>query len=270
MKKEGLGLPANSTDQHVLPRWRYGQRFFLALSVLGFVGGCIGFALQSEFGFGFNFFALVSFALTALAVYLAIRIFRNQAAQSEADRSAQEKLLSRIDSSSSKAAKSAHSADVATGKMLQLLDTAKISKTGEHLTAEIRTAVMNAYAAVDPEGVKQILWVDDNIDWIGLERKALEAFGVATVWTPNTSSALELLTGNSFQVVITDMGRKEGPQEGYTLLDAMRKRKDNTPVIVYSSSSLPAHVAKVLAHGGQGATNDPGRLFELVLGQLAR
>lgn len=237
--------------------------------MVGLGGAFVGISPEIDFDHGLNSLALVSFALTSFAVYLAIRIFQNQAAQSEADRAAQQQLLQEIDQSSSRAADSANSASVNSEKLLRLLNRAQISKTGTQLTLEREVEALNAFGAVLPERANHVLWVDDNKDWIDLERAVLAAAGIATVWVSSTSRALELLAGNSFQVVITDMGRAEGRREGYVLLDAMRERGDDTPVIVYSSSSVPAHVEEVFAHEGQGAASDPSLLFELVMGQLS-
>lgn len=153
--------------------------------------------------------------------------------------------------------------------LLRRIDVAQTSKTGQGLTAERQQQVLAAYdlfAATDP---RRVLWVDDNRDWIDLERGMLEAAGVSTVWVPNTSRALDLLNGNDFQAVITDMNRAEGAREGFALLDAMRQRGDGTPLIVYSGLNATAQLHEVLDRGGQGATNDPSRLFELVIKEVS-
>lgn len=129
---------------------------------------------------------------------------------------------------------------------------------------------MDAYERAAGIDFKCVLWVDDNERWIEYERAMLEAAGVSTVWVPSTERALELLTGNSFHTIISDMGRSEGPQEGFALLDAIRARGYQTPLIVYSGSDRSDHVRAVLDRGGQGATNDPSRLFELVMNEVSR
>lgn len=96
----------------------------------------------------------------------------------------------------------------------------------------------------------------------------LSESGVATVWVRCTEDALMLLEGNSFDLVITDMGRAEGEREGYVLLDAMRSEGDLTPLVVYSGSNDPKHIEEVYEHGGQGATNNPVELFTMVMKQL--
>lgn len=154
--------------------------------------------------------------------------------------------------------------------LLYRINTAQKAKTGQDLTDERRTQLMDAYERAAGIDFKCVLWVDDNERWIEYERAMLEAAGVSTVWVPSTARALELLAGNTFHTIISDMGRTEGPQEGFALLNAIRERGDQTPLIVYSGSDRPDHVRAVLDRGGQGATNDPSRLFELVMNEVSR
>jgi hypothetical protein len=66
-------------------------------------------------------------------------------------------------------------------------------------------------------------------------------------------------------VIISDMGRAEGPREGYVLLDSLRNAGNQTPLYFYTSSSRPDHVRETLEHGGQGLTNQPQELFRMVM-----
>jgi CheY-like chemotaxis protein len=111
---------------------------------------------------------------------------------------------------------------------------------------------------------KQVLWVDDRPENNVYERRAFEATGIKFTLALNTAEALDQLFRQSFGAVISDMGRKEGPREGYALLDAMRKRGDRTPLFFYASSRAPEHVQETLEHGGQGCTNDANDLFRMV------
>ncbi len=109
-----------------------------------------------------------------------------------------------------------------------------------------------------------VLWVDDNPQNNVYEREALEAVGVRFVLTETTADALDILSRQSFGAIISDMGRREGPREGYALLDALRDRGDDTPLFFFASSNAPEHRRETLEHGGQGCTNDGQQLFEMV------
>ncbi len=133
---------------------------------------------------------------------------------------------------------------------------------------QIEDVVRSVESAVKlvQEGTKNsvVLWVDDNPQNNVYERKALESVGIGFVLSGNTAEALNILSMRPFGAIISDMGRREGPREGYALLDALRARGDDTPLFFYASSNSPEHRRETLEHGGQGCTNDGQELFEMV------
>ena len=115
-----------------------------------------------------------------------------------------------------------------------------------------------------------ILWVDDRPENNTFERQAFEAASFRFTLALSTDQALSLLNQNSFAAIISDMGRKEGPREGYALLDSIRRSGDNTPFFIYASSNAPEHKRETERHGGQGCTNHAQELFEMVTSTLSR
>ena len=89
-----------------------------------------------------------------------------------------------------------------------------------------------------------------------------------TTLVRDTGEALSILRDNGFDVVISDMGRFDNDRAGYELLSALRQGGCGTPFVIYSSSRDPEHVAEVIDRGGQGATNDPVELFEIILNEI--
>ena len=146
--------------------------------------------------------------------------------------------------------------------------------TGRHqgpaTEADIRKIVESVQyvTATRPGGISnwrnQILWVDDRPENNTYEREAFEAIGLRFTLVLSTDEAFEKLSQNKYSVIISDMGRREGPREGYVLLDRLRKDGDLTPLFFYATSNAPEHVQETLEHGGQGCTNDPRHLFEMV------
>jgi CheY-like chemotaxis protein len=110
-----------------------------------------------------------------------------------------------------------------------------------------------------------ILWVDDRPANNIFERRAFEAFGVRFTLALSTEEAFQKISSNKFSVIISDMERKEGPREGYVLLDRLRELGNKTPLFFYASSNSPEHKRQTLEHGGQGCTNDPNELFDMVM-----
>jgi CheY-like chemotaxis protein len=81
----------------------------------------------------------------------------------------------------------------------------------------------------------------------------------------STKDALEILGKERFAAIISDMGRTEGPREGYVLLDALRTRGDQTPFFIYSASNAPQHKREAAGRGAQGSTNVAKELYDMVI-----
>jgi CheY-like chemotaxis protein len=110
-----------------------------------------------------------------------------------------------------------------------------------------------------------VLWVDDRPENNVNERAAFEALGISFTLALSTTEALARVEASDFAVVISDMGRAEGPREGYVLLDKLRKSGNQTPLYFYVASSEPQHVRETFEHGGQGCTSQPQELFRMVM-----
>lgn len=109
-----------------------------------------------------------------------------------------------------------------------------------------------------------ILWVDDRPDNNIYERRAFESMGLEFTLALSTNEALEILSTKRFAAIISDMGRNEGPREGYVLLDAIRTKGNETPFFIYAGENSLAHKREAEKHGGQGSTNNPQELFEMI------
>ena len=109
-----------------------------------------------------------------------------------------------------------------------------------------------------------ILWVDDRPANNEYERQAFEGVGLRFTLALSTAEAFERLSQNKYAAIISDMGRREGPREGYVLLDRLRQQADRTPLFFYASSNAPEHKRETQEHGGQGCTNNAQELFEMV------
>ncbi len=137
----------------------------------------------------------------------------------------------------------------------------------ERLVAMVQHA-QPSNAPVREDWRRRILWVDDRPDNNIHERAAFEAVGITFMLVESTNTALEALAHRKFGAIISDMGRREGPKEGYVLLDAIRKQNDRTPFFIYASSNAPEHKRETAQHGGQGCTNDAQELFQMVTSSL--
>ncbi len=129
----------------------------------------------------------------------------------------------------------------------------------------VETVRATGTAAGSGDGERnQILWVDDRPENNTYERRALQGVGLRFTLALSTDEAFERLSQTKYGAIISDMGRREGPREGYALLDRLRKEGDRTPLFFYASSNAPEHKRETREHGGQGCTNNAQELFEMV------
>ncbi len=64
------------------------------------------------------------------------------------------------------------------------------------------------------------------------------------------------------------MGRPEGPDAGYVLLEAVRAHDGRTPFFIYTGSDSPEHRREAARRGAQGFTSRPAELVDMVVGAL--
>ena len=122
---------------------------------------------------------------------------------------------------------------------------------------------------IKKDGVKKwknkILWVDDRPENNVYERQAFESQGIHFSLALSTDEAIDNLKSNKYAAIISDMGRKEGPKEGYVLLEKLRKAGIRTPFFIYAGSNAPEHKRMAKEKGAQGSTNRAQELFSLVM-----
>lgn len=135
---------------------------------------------------------------------------------------------------------------------------------------EIVNAVSNTTKKQKLEKWKnRVLWVDDQPENNVYERQAFEAQGIEFTLALTTNDALEQIKANKFAAIISDMGRKEGAQEGYVLLEKLRAMGDKTPFVIYAGSNRPEHKRLARERGATGSTNRADELFQLVMGGIS-
>jgi CheY-like chemotaxis protein len=139
----------------------------------------------------------------------------------------------------------------------------EIGRAADSVVQGIKAAKRASYTPVEGWR-KHILWVDDRPENNTYERSAFESMGIEFTLALSTKEALEKLATERFVAIISDMGRREGPKEGYVLLDTIRRNGDHTPFFIYAGSSAVKHRREAEEHGAQGSTNDPQELFAMV------
>jgi DNA-binding winged helix-turn-helix (wHTH) protein len=115
---------------------------------------------------------------------------------------------------------------------------------------------------------KRILWVDDKPDNNVREREAMAAFNVRFDLALSTEAALQRLRGDSYDLIISDMGRGTNLRAGYDLLRQLRQGGDSTRVIFYTSSCTEEQMQEARTRGALGCATRISELMQMALSTL--
>jgi Response regulator containing CheY-like receiver, AAA-type ATPase, and DNA-binding domains len=132
--------------------------------------------------------------------------------------------------------------------------------------SEAATNLANANINLEHSDSKSvtILWVDDRPKNNVYEREAFASLGFKFDLALSTDEALKKLMKKNYSAIISDMGRVEGPREGYVLLEKVRQTDRGTPYFIYAGSNSSEHKKEAEKRGAQGTTNSPHELIEMV------
>lgn len=133
------------------------------------------------------------------------------------------------------------------------------------IIAAVRSAVPSSAVPIEIENWRShILWVDDLPDNNIHERRAFEAIGLRFTLAINTDDAIGRIRNQRFAAIISDMGRPEGDEAGFVLLDRLRSESNVTPFFFYTGSSSSQAKQEAKRRGAQGLTNNPNELFKMI------
>lgn len=128
--------------------------------------------------------------------------------------------------------------------------------------------------AVEPRRAARVLWIDDKPANNEVERKWLRPHGLVFDCVVSTEEAIQQLETESYDLVITDLGRQGSSDRSYTagaeFLDQPIVKQGGPPVIVYGGQWAMKQKEPLLTRGALAVTNDRGVLLSTVLKVLGR
>jgi CheY-like chemotaxis protein len=128
--------------------------------------------------------------------------------------------------------------------------------------------------ATTPRRAARVLWVDDRPANNEFERKWLRPHGIVFDSVVSTDEALEQLANESYDLVITDLGREHSSDRsataGAAFLDQPIVRNGGPPVIVYAGTWAVAQRGDLISRGALDVMSNREHLFDTVLGVLGR
>ncbi len=128
--------------------------------------------------------------------------------------------------------------------------------------------------ATIPRRAARVLWVDDLPANNEIERKTLRPHGIVFDNVVSTSEAVDQLANESYDLVITDLGRAHSSDSSQTAGVAFLKHpsivQGGPPVIVYASQWAVRRRDELLGLGASEVTANRRQLIDSVLAILGR
>jgi CheY-like chemotaxis protein len=128
--------------------------------------------------------------------------------------------------------------------------------------------------AVEPRRVARVLWVDDKPANNEFERAKLRPFGIVFDSVVSTHEAVAQLALESYDLVITDLGRQNSSDRsataGTAFLEHPSVKKVGPPVIVYAGTWAVAQRDELVRLGASDVMASREQLINTVLRMLGR
>lgn len=125
-----------------------------------------------------------------------------------------------------------------------------------------------------PRRAARVLWVDDRPSNNEFERKTLRPHGIVFDNVVSTAEAIDQLVNESYDLVITDLGRAHASDRSQTAGASFLKHpavnRGGPPVIVYASQRAVKQKEELLRLGALEVTASRQQLIDSVLGVLGR
>jgi CheY-like chemotaxis protein len=117
---------------------------------------------------------------------------------------------------------------------------------------------------------QSILWVDDKPMNNVYEAGVLKQIGASILFARSTDEAIEFLARDKFDLIISDIHRKENGKSnstaGYELLEHIQNTNKDLPVIFYTGSISAVNSER--AKSAFGITNSPSKVVDLAVRAL--
>lgn len=150
----------------------------------------------------------------------------------------------------------------------------KVKRIEEHLESALRSVEAREDVKDSNVGAgKRVLWVDDNPSNNALIVEKLQDDGFAVDLALSTKEGMSLFKRRHYDLVLSDMGRKEGnrdvPDAGVVLAKEIRSLSPNVPFLVFCSSrARDAFAPRAMNAGANHVTSSAIELYKLIQAEL--
>ncbi|MEM9885639.1 MAG: response regulator [Bacteroidota bacterium] len=129
-------------------------------------------------------------------------------------------------------------------------------------------ALLKRLQNYDRRRMIQVLWIDDNLNAARSERRILNDLGISCLQVTSSAEAKAELQRQAYDIVISDIYRKDNPSEGVEFLAQLAQEEIDIPPFLFNIANLQPE--KGTPPYAFGITNQPVELFHLILDVLDR
>ena len=129
-------------------------------------------------------------------------------------------------------------------------------------------ALLKRFARWDTARKVRVLWIDDTITSNKYELNILDSLGITSNFAHSSEEAREKLQQTQYDLVISDISRKDNPAEGVEFLAAYAPAHPAHPPFIFNIANFDK--AKGTPPYAFGITNNPVDLFHLIMDILDR
>jgi CheY-like chemotaxis protein len=135
---------------------------------------------------------------------------------------------------------------------------------------KIRQTIERAFTpeVADALAGKAVLWVDDNPRNNDLVVRALKKLGLHVEQVETTTAGMIRLGERRFDLILSDMGRRDNMRAGYELLEQVRAQDQTVPFFIFAGDDKPEFRAEAKRRGAQLSTNDMVELMSAIVDRL--
>lgn len=124
----------------------------------------------------------------------------------------------------------------------------KLSKLEKDLAAGKKITLKNTFSTVSSS--RRILWVDDNPRNNSFLVAYLQEEGHVVDIALDTKSGIKQFQSQSYDIVISDMGRPEDERAGITLVKKLKQIKENIPFFIFCGNWAAKNLREIALKSG--------------------
>ena len=134
----------------------------------------------------------------------------------------------------------------------------KIANIEETLEGLNSTSSIEAVDISQERNLSRVLWVDDRPENNSFLVSSLHEMGIEVHIAKSTDEGIHLFNSNSYDRIISDMGRPEGDHAGIDLLKTIRSTNEDIPFYIFCGGWAAKHLKDAAGDAGANGITSSG------------